>query len=145
MRKRIVRKGKKITRCSKRKKQERKVKNDMLFCPRDKAIYLTPFKEFKTSNACRKSMRLRAKHCCRRSCRKRQAKLVTSLILYTSKPERTQIFSNSHPTESTLPTIQIQKVKAAHVFNVYLFWNTKSYIFSVGNKQSLETSVSEPL
>ena len=88
---RIVRMSRKVTRSSTRKKQGRKVKNDMLFCPRDKAIYLIPFKEFKKSNDCRKSISLHAKFCCRRSCRISKAKLVTSFVLYTSKLERTQL------------------------------------------------------
>ena len=49
--------SRKLTRSSKRKKQGRKVKNDTLFCPRDKVIYLTAFEEFKKSNVCRKSIR----------------------------------------------------------------------------------------
>jgi len=39
--------SRKITRSCTRKKQGRKVKNDTLFCPQDKAIYLIPFEEFK--------------------------------------------------------------------------------------------------
>jgi len=60
MRRRIVRMSRKITRSSRRKEQGRKVKNGSLFCPRDKVIYLSAFKEFKNkkkSNVCTESIR----------------------------------------------------------------------------------------
>jgi hypothetical protein len=58
MRRRIVRMSRKITRSSRRKEQGRKVKNGSLFCPRDKVIYLSAFKEFKNKKKIKRLHRI---------------------------------------------------------------------------------------